>query len=123
MTTTPPLSLLLVDDSRVARLTLMRQLKTLPVPLNVLEAASADEAEVLASEHVIDLALIDFNMPGRDGIALAEVLKQRYPKLRMALVTANIQDALAERARALGMGFVAKPTRPEQLAALIEGEA
>ncbi len=40
----------------------------------------------------------------------------------MALVTANIQDALAQRARELGMAFLPKPTNAEQLAAFIGQE-
>jgi CheY-like chemotaxis protein len=120
--TTPPLNLLLVDDSRIARLGLRRQLNSLGLELNILEADSADAAEQLLQQQSADLALIDFNMPGRDGLELAKALKIDHPQLRMALVTANIQDALAQRARQLGLTFLPKPTRAEQLAAFIRPE-
>lgn len=121
--TSTPLTLLLVDDSRIARLTLKRQLMSLGLELNLLEADCADAAEQLLETARADLALIDYNMPGRDGLQLAQVLQQRHPQLRMALVTANIQDALAQRAAALGLAFLPKPTTAEQLAAFIQQEA
>lgn len=116
------LSLLLVDDSRIARLSLKRQLQSLGMELALHESDSADAAETLLQTTPAQIALIDFNMPGRDGLELAETLKQQYPDLRMALVTANIQDALAKRARELGMTFLPKPTTAEQLGAFIRQE-
>lgn len=118
--TTTPLSLLLVDDSRIARLSLKRQLQSLGLELNLLEADSADAAEALLATTVPDIALIDFNMPGRDGLQLAEVIKQSHPQIRMALVTANIQDALAQRASELGLAFLPKPTSAELLGTFIQ---
>lgn len=119
MTDSTPLNILLVDDSRIARLTMKHMLQSLEMSLSLLEAGSADEAEtVLSTEHA-DIALIDFNMPGRDGLELAAVITERYPHIRMALVTANIQDALAQRARDLGMEFLPKPASVEQLGAFI----
>lgn len=123
MKATQPLNLLLVDDSRIARLSLRRQLQSLGLELNLLEADSADAAEARLQEQSADLALIDFNMPGRNGLELAQSLQEHHPRLRMALVTANIQDALAKRARELGLEFLPKPTTAEQLAAFINREA
>lgn len=121
MSHTRAMTLLLVDDSKVARLSLMRQLNALPLELEILQAASADEAQVLMQERQAHAALIDFNMPGRDGIELATEFCQTHPTMKMALVTANIQDALIQRAQELGMTFLGKPTRPDDLARFIEG--
>ncbi|GAA3722788.1 hypothetical protein GCM10022421_34430 [Oceanisphaera sediminis] len=123
MSHTRAMTLLLVDDSKVARLSLMRQLNALPLEFEILQAASADEAQALMQERQADAALIDFNMPGRDGIALAVEFGQSHPTMKLALVTANIQDALMQRAQELGMAFLGKPTRPDDLARFIEGVA
>ncbi|ATG74074.1 response regulator transcription factor [Zobellella denitrificans] len=120
MTQAKAMTLLLVDDSRVARLSLVRQLQSLPLALDILEAASADEAEALMQQRQADAALIDFNMPGRDGIELASLFRQRHPRMKLALVTANIQDALVKRARELDMTFVAKPASLDDLARFLE---
>ncbi|MBL1377374.1 response regulator transcription factor [Zobellella iuensis] len=120
MTQAKAMTVLLVDDSRVARLSLMRQLQSLPLSLDILEAASADDALALMQERQADVALIDFNMPGRDGIELAGLFRQSHPQMKLALVTANIQDALVKRARELDMTFLAKPASLEGLARFLE---
>lgn len=114
---------LLVDDSRVARLSLRRSIGTLMPDVTIIEAGSADEAVTVAAQTPPSAALIDFNMPGRNGLELAEELRATYPALRMALVTANIQDAVAERARALGMTFIPKPPDAAAMEAFLKGEA
>ncbi|PSJ48009.1 response regulator [Zobellella endophytica] len=123
MTQAKAMTLLLVDDSRVARLTLVRQLQSLPLELNILQAASADEAVALMQGQRADAALIDFNMPGRDGIELAAEFRQSHPQMTLALVTANIQDALMKRAQELDMTFLPKPASLDGLARFLGADA
>lgn len=113
--------ILLVDDSRVARLTLQHLLKSTGATLDIQEAANADEALALFTPGSFDLALIDFNMPGMDGLELAKHLRSQEPGLRMALVTANIQDSIRQRAESLNLDFLGKPATPEQLHSLLRG--
>lgn len=114
-----PLKILLVDDSKVSRLALSKSLKRLDGSFEISEAASADAAEALLKEKDIDLALIDYNMPDRNGLELAEVLLKDYPELKQTLVTANIQDAIRDRAASMGIDFIAKPAKPEELAKVV----
>lgn len=114
-------TILIVDDSRVARLSLRRMVLGLLPDAEIVEAGSADDAVAAAEGQVIDMALIDFNMPGRNGLELAEDLTVRHPESRMAMVTANIQDAVAGRAQALGMAFIGKPPREEDMVAFLKG--
>lgn len=117
------LSILIVDDSRVARMSLRRQIGEIVADATYLEAGSYDEALTRLEDGIIpEVALIDFNMPGHDGLELAQVLKERMPDLRMALVTANIQDAVARRATDLGMRFIPKPASVQQMKAFLTGE-
>ncbi|MFA7428831.1 MAG: response regulator [Rhodospirillaceae bacterium] len=116
-------TILLVDDSRVARMSLRRSITALMPDATIVEAGSADEAVVVAAQNSVAAALIDFNMPGRTGLELAEELHATYPALRMALVTANIQDAVAERARALGMTFIPKPPDAAVMETFLRGDA
>ena len=44
-------------------------------------AESADAAKAIAAAHPIDLALVDINMPGEDGLSLARHLRERYAKM------------------------------------------
>ncbi|SFB82732.1 Response regulator receiver domain-containing protein [Marinospirillum celere] len=113
------LKILLVDDSRVARLTLKHLIKECGQEVEIQEAANADEALDLVKEHTFDKALIDYNMPGRDGIELASEIQKIQPDLALVLVTANVQDAIQERAAQQGMKFLGKPVTQEQLNQLI----
>ncbi|WP_019645000.1 response regulator transcription factor [Novispirillum itersonii] len=115
------LCVLIVDDSRVARMSLRRQLLEIEPDASIVEAGSYDEALTQIETHTPALALIDFNMPGHDGLELARVLKDSLPALRMALVTANIQDAVSRRATDLGMAFIAKPASVAQLQQFVTG--
>lgn len=67
MTSANPMSLLLVDDSRVDCLRLLRQINSLPIEFDIIQAACANEAQALIQNCQVDTALIDFNMLGRDG--------------------------------------------------------
>ena len=67
---------LVVDDSKLARMAVAKALTTLHPDWTRIEAANADEALALASKDAFDLAILDFNMPGRDGLHLAAELLQ-----------------------------------------------
>lgn len=113
-------TLLIVDDSRVARMMLRAFALDSHPALNIIEAASADEALLRAEENPgIDLVSIDYNMPGKDGMQLAEALQIILPKASKALLTANIQDSVRAKAQAMGLFFVAKPITAESVELLL----
>jgi DNA-binding NarL/FixJ family response regulator len=88
-----------------------------------IEAANAAEALAHQSQESIDLALVDFNMPGPDGLSVAADLHAFDPKMPMAIVSANNQDEIVARAHALGAAFLSKPLTQQALAeflALVE---
>jgi len=58
-------------------------------------------------------------MPGMDGITLAEKLKASYPEARMALLTANIQDSIRDRAKELDIEFIQKPITEDKVVAFV----
>ena len=108
-----PVNILLLDDSKVARMA-ARRIIAEAVP----DAVVADTGEIsrvfdLVAETAFDLVLIDYNMPEENGLSLAERLRASHPTLRMALLTANIQETVAQRAHALGLAFLPKPLRPD----------
>ena len=60
--------LLIVDDSKLARMSVAKVLTALRPDWSNVQASNADEAVALASSEGVDIALLDFNMPGRDGL-------------------------------------------------------
>lgn len=113
-----PLRAVVVDDEPLARDELSFLLGQLDVEV-VGEASNAKSAlEVVdaASPHV---AFVDLRMPGPDGIALAEAVRQRHPEVKIVVVSAHDDGALrAYEAEVLD--YLLKPVRLERLKATLE---
>jgi DNA-binding NarL/FixJ family response regulator len=107
--------LLIVDDSKLARMAATKAMKTLYPDWDRVEASNADEALALANDGAFDIALLDFNMPGRDGLQLAAELRAHSPTMPLAVVSANHQDEIVARAKAIGAAFLPKPLSAEAL--------
>ena len=75
----------------------------------LLEAGNGLEAQSVAAGQEPDLAVLDMTMPGMSGLELAELLKASHPRTRLALLTANVQDAVQQRAAGQGVRFFRKP--------------
>ncbi|MBF0189448.1 MAG: response regulator [Magnetococcales bacterium] len=110
---------LIVDDSSLARMMMRKIFATGFKEWTLVEAKDGEEALSIVGETPLSLALVDFNMPGLNGIELAEKLMENQPELPIHLVTANIQERMRLRAEALGLGFIKKPINPQKIAAVI----
>ena len=106
---------LIVDDSKLARMSVVKALSALHPDWMRIEAADADEALLLINQQRPDIVLLDFNMPGKDGLAFAVELRQQHPNMSVALVSANRQVEVIRRAEAAGAAFLAKPLTEEAL--------
>jgi CheY-like chemotaxis protein len=107
---------LVVDDSKLARMAVAKALNALHADWSRLEAANADEALDLAKTDSFDLAILDFNMPGRDGLVLAAELLALKPGMPLAVISANHQVEVVTRAREVGATFLQKPPTEKALA-------
>ncbi len=116
-------TVLIVDDSKLARIVAARALAELQPDWQKVEAGSAAQALGIIETQTPDVALIDFNMSEKDGLELASELRALYPDLPIAIITANIQDEIVARARAIGAAFVAKPVTTEGLEGFLCGAA
>ncbi len=116
-------TILIVDDSKLARIVVGKAIAALQPGWARIEAGNADEAIAVVDAQPINLAIIDFNMPGRDGLALAEELRARFPAMPLAVATANVQDEIIARARAVNATFIAKPVTEDGIRGFISGAA
>jgi CheY-like chemotaxis protein len=112
--------LLIVDDSKLARMSAAKALNALHPDWSRLEASNADEALALAKQTAFDVALLDFNMPGQDGLELAAALLALRPSLPLAVVSANHQQEIVRRAGEIGAAFLTKPLNEQALAAFLD---
>ena len=95
------ITVLVVDDSKLARIVMAKAITALQPDWTRVEAGNADEALAAVGKQRIDVVILDFNMPGKDGLALAEELRARFPAMPIAVATANVQDEVVARARAI----------------------
>ncbi len=114
-------NILIVDDSKLARMSAAKVLTALRPGWSRVEASNADEALSIVAQTPIDVALLDFNMPGRDGLALASELRQVKPNLPIAVVSANHQVEIVEQAKAVGATFLSKPLTEQALREFLDG--
>ena len=109
-------TVLIADDEESLR-TLIET--TLEAPgLRILHAANGKEAAELARREHPDLILLDWMMPGKTGIEVAEALRGEPGTAHIAIImlTGRNQDKDRQRGLALGIGaYLVKPFSPLQL--------
>jgi CheY-like chemotaxis protein len=105
---------LVVDDEASVRRSTGRILRKLGVEVD--EADSAARAlERLTAGPLPTYLLTDLAMPDINGLQLAEIARQRWPGLAIAVVSGFADDAALEKIGALGAAFVGKPFSAAQL--------
>ena len=111
------IKLLLADDQALVRGALAALLDLEPDLRVVVEVGSGDAVVAAASEHDPDVALLDVEMPGMDGIEATAALKAARPGVRVLIVTTFGRPGFLRRALQAGAdGFVVKDTPARQLA-------
>jgi two-component system response regulator DesR len=113
---------LLADDEHLIRGALAALLALEEDLTIVAEAASGPEALAMARAHAPDVAVLDLQMPGADGVQVATELRDELPGCRTMIVTSHARPGHLKRALAAGVrGFVPKTASAQQLAEIIRG--
>jgi len=118
----PAIKVLLVDDEPLARLRLRSLLEACVDPRAevVAEAAAVSQAQAWLREHACDLVLLDVQMPGPDGLHLADTLRERSAAGAPAIVFVTAHAEYALRAFELdAIDYLTKPVRRERLQAAL----
>ena len=106
---------MLVDDHALVRAA-VRQAVTAPDVEMVAEAATAEDALVLAPRVRPDVLLVDIDLPGMDGVALVRELAPRLPETRIVMLTVSSTDRnLFDAMRYGACGYLTKDLAPEAL--------
>lgn len=125
---TQPFRVMIVDDSEFARDGIRAILQMDTAFEVVAEAKSGEEALLLADQWMPDLILMDISLPGIDGLEATKRLKEKYPYVKIVMVTvsddiAHLFDALKKGAQ----GYLLKNLQPgawhEYLRAIAVDEA
>lgn len=96
----------------------MRELLELRGGITVVaEVASGDAAPAAVAEHQPDVAVLDIDLPGLDGISAAAEIAKVAPSCKVLILTGLARPALLRRALDAGAaGFITKDLEPDKLA-------
>lgn len=112
---------MLVDDHALVRAAI-RQALTAPGVEMVAEAATAEDALLIAPQVKPDVLLIDIDLPGMDGIRLVRELAPRLPETRIVMLTVSATDRdLVEAIRSGAIGYLTKDLAPKALLNAVHG--
>jgi CheY-like chemotaxis protein len=107
---------MIVDDSKLARMSVLKVLRALHPDWLTVEVGDANQALASAGQESPDFVLLDYNMPGKDGLTLAKELRALEPSIGIAVISANHQMEVIGRVQASGATFIRKPLTETALA-------
>jgi len=115
-------NVLIVDDSAVMRGMIARVVRMSGVPVDALyEAGNGAEGLAAVRAHWIDLVLLDVNMPVMDGEQMLHALRAAPETAGIPVIVVSTEGSETRRhaLEALGVSFIRKPFKPEELRTLI----
>ena len=102
--------ILIVDDSKLARMAVIKALNSPYPDWTRVEAANADDAlSVDGTSRLRTSRCWTSTCPGRDGLDLAAELRRLKPQMPVAVISANHQQEIIDRAQRIGASFLPKP--------------
>ncbi|MCP3446140.1 response regulator [Bradyrhizobium sp. CCGUVB14] len=112
---------IIADDHAIMREGLKQLLSTVDELTVTGEAADAEAVHRLLNESSADLLILDLGMPGVSGFQFIANLRATWPKLRVLVLTANIEPRSVRAAFSAGaIGYLTKSGDPSELIAAID---
>lgn len=113
--------MLIVDDEPVICKGLRLTIDWAALGIEVIgEAYDGEEALQIMGEHEVDVVLSDIRMDGMDGLQLAGQVRQRYPGVRMVIISGYEDFDYARQAIRLGVNdYLLKPVNIEELTGVV----
>lgn len=114
--------ILIVDDHKTFLILLTHALKKLGVGYQIVSASDGFAALAHLKQQSFDLIVTDYNMPGMNGLDLAEAARQMVPNIQIILM--SVQDLVEVKAEAQHRqvtldGYLSKPFTLVQLQRVI----
>ena len=104
-----------IDDERLLMEDIIAMCREIPGVSKVTGFVSAADALEWMEDHTVDIALLDIDMPGMNGLQLAEKIKTLSPDTRIIFIT-GYADFAVDAFRIKASGYLLKPVTKEDLA-------
>lgn len=109
-------TILVADDHELVRDSLVRVLRQELQPRAIIEADSLDTALAALADGGISLAMFDLGMPGLDGPHQLREIRERWPDVRVIVVTGSVERAHVLEALQAGVhGYIVKSARTAEI--------
>jgi DNA-binding NarL/FixJ family response regulator len=113
--------ILIADDHAVVRQGLKQILTADPDVIVTGEAKNGNEAIELARKVEWDVAVLDFSMPGPNGLDLLNEIKREFPERPVLFLSMHPEDVHATRVlKAGGSGYITKESASQELTSAIK---
>ena len=113
------MKILIVDDEEYLREDLRDALERVSPGNEYSFAAEYGEAMKLVGSAPFDIAFLDIQMPGKNGLELAQMIKKERPQMNIVMVTAYSKYAL-DALRLFVSGYLLKPVMDKDLKETLE---
>jgi CheY-like chemotaxis protein len=112
-------SILVCDDSKVARKQVVRCLST-SLDAEIAQVENGVQALRFLLGKQVDLLCLDLTMPELDGVGVLQGIKEKKIETFVVVISADIQPEMKERVMKLGaIDFIEKPVSPQYLLNLL----
>ncbi|WP_394654094.1 response regulator [uncultured Sphingomonas sp.] len=113
--------LLIVEDHPLFRSGLAHMADSLRPEWQLRFAGDAATALAAIENTVPDMAIVDVGLPDGDGFALLRTIVQRWPQLRVLMISARDTPQMASLAERRGaQGFIGKGEPPESIVSAVD---
>jgi DNA-binding NtrC family response regulator len=107
------MKILVVDDESIVLESCKRVLEG---RFEVIPASSVDAALDAMRREPIGMILLDIKMPGKDGMSLLKVVKERWPHIPVMVMSGYAtMETVEQVSRTEAATFIAKPFTPDEL--------
>jgi CheY-like chemotaxis protein len=114
--------ILLAEDDTMNQQVIVHMLQKLGYQIEVVR--DGDLALVAMEQQRYDVILLDVQMPSKDGLEVAQAIRQRFPADRqpyLVAITANVMEGAREECLSAGMdNYISKPVQAAELMQVIE---
>ena len=112
---------LVVDDSKLARLSLIKSLKSYEPDADIYQATNGLEAVAFAKDEKVDIIFLDLTMPQMDGYEALPKILELCPNAKVIVVSADVQQKAQEKVIELGAQLhVQKPINSEKMKEILD---
>lgn len=110
------MKILICDDHNIVRDGLKSILQQLDGITLIGEAGDGNETLEQLNKQVYDILLLDISLPGKNGLEVLQLVKAKWPSIKVLMLSMYPQEQYAIRTLQLGAsGYLTKDTASEEL--------